>query len=292
MEGSFVFGLMTNSVQRKDCEKMAFDAIKKMAEGVPDYLEVAVTEDGLLEKATAAILALGYDMEEAIAIFLRRLIQTPHAGITSECAQEHISRIADVSLDDMRTQPLLIPTDDVFSVDLLDYATASFCTNWKPYFGTIEDIAEFRRMLWKDERTPPEPMQFESVKVYGAKYVQRDSGSYKHTNIWGFPYYVWWDKLESIHLWVANKDSYYRCVRARMTNLKYDKEENGEFAQSPGSQIWGYPHILEYRYPFHFNRMYVIEKRFDTEKELLDDMGQFDGDINLTGWLNDLYGDG
>ena len=46
---------------------MAFDAIKKMAEGVPDYLEVPVTEDGLLEKATAAIHALGYDMEEAIS---------------------------------------------------------------------------------------------------------------------------------------------------------------------------------------------------------------------------------
>ena len=53
---------------------MAFDAIKKMAEGVPDYLEVPVTEDGLLEKATAAIHALGYDMEEAISIFLRRIV--------------------------------------------------------------------------------------------------------------------------------------------------------------------------------------------------------------------------
>lgn len=35
---------------------MAFDAMKKIAEGTPDYLEVPVAEDGLLEKATAVIL--------------------------------------------------------------------------------------------------------------------------------------------------------------------------------------------------------------------------------------------
>ena len=56
---------------------MAFDAIKKLAEGVPDYLEVPV-EAGLLDKATAIINGLGYDMEDVISIFLRRTIQTPH----------------------------------------------------------------------------------------------------------------------------------------------------------------------------------------------------------------------
>ena len=53
---------------------MAFDAIKKLAEGVPDYLEVPV-EAGLLDKATAIINGLGYDMEDAISIFQQRTIQ-------------------------------------------------------------------------------------------------------------------------------------------------------------------------------------------------------------------------
>ena len=68
---------------------MAFDAIKKMAEGVPDYLEVPITEDGLLEKATAAIHALGYDMEEAISIFLRRIVQSEAAANPAQ-AEEYV----------------------------------------------------------------------------------------------------------------------------------------------------------------------------------------------------------
>ena len=98
---------------------MAFDAIKKMAESVPDYLEVPVTEDGLLEKATAAIHALGYDMEEAISIFLRRIVQSEAAANPAQ-AEEYVRRTADTTLDDMVTQPLLVPRRDVFSVDLLD----------------------------------------------------------------------------------------------------------------------------------------------------------------------------
>ena len=102
---------------------MAFDGFKKMADGVPDYLEVPVTEDGLLEKATAAIHALGYDMEEAISIFLRRIVQTVPSAADLAQAEEFIRKTADTSLDDMVTQPLLMPKRDVFSVELLDYAT-------------------------------------------------------------------------------------------------------------------------------------------------------------------------
>ena len=145
---------------------MAFDAIKKMAEGVPDYLEVPVTEDGLLEKAAAAIHALGYDMEEAISIFLRRIVQTESAADPAQ-AEEYVRRTADTTLDDMVTQPLLVPQRDVFSVDLLDYATSGFCTNWKPYFGSLEDIAAFRMALHQDEKRKPEDMSFMPVKVYG-----------------------------------------------------------------------------------------------------------------------------
>lgn len=52
---------------------MAFEAMKKLADGVPDYLEVSV-EEGLLDKATAVIRDLGYDMEGNISIFLRHII--------------------------------------------------------------------------------------------------------------------------------------------------------------------------------------------------------------------------
>ena len=270
---------------------MAFDAMKKIAEGTPDYLEVPVAEDGLLEKATAVIHTLGYDMEEAIAIFLRRIVQIAPAADPTR-AEEYVRRTADTALDDMITQPLLKPERDVFSVELLDYATPGFCTNWKPYFGTIEDIAAFRNALYRDEKHKPEDMSFVPVKVYGAKQEVRNAGMYEHTNIWGYPYFVWWDRLESVHLWISSKDKFYRCVRSRMRNLKYDTDADASMIQSPGEQIWGYPHILEYHHPFHFNRMYVVEKRFDTEQALLEDLEHYDGIIELRGWLDELFGDG
>ena len=270
---------------------MAFDAIKRLAEGAPEYLEVP-GEDGLLDRATAVLRGLGYDIEEAIAVFLRRIIQTPYEAGDKQATEEHISDIADTTMDDMFTQPLLVPKRDVFSVQLLDYAKPGFCTHWKPYFGTIEDIAEFRRALHRDEKRKPEDMTFSSVRVFGSKHEIRDAGMYEHINIWGFPYFVWWDKLESLHLWVAEKEKYYRCVRARMTNLQYDTDKDASMKQSPGEQIWGYPHVLEYHHPFHFTRMYVIEKRFESEDELLDDLKNYKGEIELGSWLDELFGDG
>lgn len=270
---------------------MAFDAIKKLAKGVPDYLEVPV-EDGLLDSANAALRKLGYDLESAISVFLRLLIQTPTDCTDHKKAEEHIARIAETSLDDLTTQPLLIPRWDVFKADLLDYSVPGFCTSWKPYFGTIEDIADFRYALHNDDRRKPDHMTFSSVQIYGSHYASRDAGRYEHTNIWGFPYYVWWDKLESVHLWIADTDKYYRCARLRMKNLEYDTDPDGSMKHSPGEQIWGYPHIIEYRHPFHFNRMYVIEKQFKTEEQLLDDLKHYNDDIQLKEWLDDLFGDG
>ena len=50
--------------------------------------------------------------------------------------------------------------------------------------------------------------------------------------------------------------------------------------------------MLEYRHPFHFSRMYVVEKWFESEKELLEDLKKYDGGIELRGWLDELFGDG
>ena len=57
---------------------MAFEAIKSLLEGMPEYLEVPVAEKGLLDSATEVLRDIGYNMEEAIAIFLRRIVQTSH----------------------------------------------------------------------------------------------------------------------------------------------------------------------------------------------------------------------
>lgn len=42
----------------------------------------------------------------------------------------------------------------------------------------------------------------------------------------------------------------------------------------------------------HFSRMYVTEKWFESENELLEDLKNYDGSIELRGWLDELFGDG
>lgn len=108
-------------------------------------------------------------MEDAISIFLQRTIQTPHQSIDKARAEELIRGIANATLEDMATQPLLIPRRDVFGVELPDYAMPGFCSGSKLYFGSIEDIASFRRALYSDDRCKPEDMEFMSAKLYGSK---------------------------------------------------------------------------------------------------------------------------
>ena len=74
--------------------------------------------------------------------------------------------------------------------------------------------------------------------------------------------------------------------------LRIDTNEDASASYSPGEQLWGYPHILEYRQPYHFNRMYEVEKTYETEDSLLYDLAHYDGSIELTTWLDDLFGDG
>lgn len=88
---------------------MAFEAIKRLVEGVPKYLEVPVAEEGLLDSATEILRGLGYNMEEAIAIFLRRIIQTSYTAADKQDAEKHISEIADRALEYMVTGGCLGP---------------------------------------------------------------------------------------------------------------------------------------------------------------------------------------
>ena len=88
---------------------MAFEAIKSLLEGMPEYLEVPVAEKGLLDSATEVLWDLGYNMEEAIAIFLRRIIQASYTAADRQDAEKHISEIADRALEDMVTGGCLRP---------------------------------------------------------------------------------------------------------------------------------------------------------------------------------------
>ena len=97
--------------------------------------------------------------------------------------------------------------------------------------------------------------------------------------------------VESVHVWLKYEKRYYRCIRARMKDLHYETDDN--IGPKPiSSPFWGYPHIIEYAKPYTYNRLYEVEKIFDTWSEAEKDMKSFTWEIILTGFFSDIFGNG
>ena len=80
----------------------------------------------------------------------------------------------------------------------------------------------------------------------------------------------------------------YRVIKAKFTNLQY-KNAIGEWSDI--NSIWGFPHIIEFGM---YNTLMVVEKKFDTVKELKKDMQNFNSieEMDFTSFCNDIFGDG
>ena len=128
----------------------------------------------------------------------------------------------------------------------------------------------------------------EEVKVYGYREIISGSYQWEHINIWGFPYDLRCEGLKSKHYWIKNNDVLCRVIKAKFTKLQYKNAVNNWVNINA---IWGFPHIIEFGM---YNTLMVIEKRFDTFKDLKEDMKQFKSieDMDFTAFCNDIFGDG
>ena len=196
----------------------------------------------------------------------------------------------------------------VFHIELDDYAKPSIVSFGKSYFGTMDDIEEFISKFDEEDDELVKAFQeyingnkdveitvafnkrkmLEEVKVYGSKELVSGGFKWEHINIWGFPYYLRCEGLNSKHYWIKSHTDYYRIIKARFRKLQY---KNTMDEWSDIDSIWGYPHIIEFGM---YNTLMVIEKRFDTLKELKEDMKQFNSikDMDFTSFCNDIFGDG
>ena len=178
----------------------------------------------------------------------------------------------------------------IYHIELDDYSTPAFVSFGKNYYGTMEDIEEFITKFKDDENDElvkafqeykdgnrdveitvayRKRKMLEEVKVYGSKEINSGSFEWEHTNVWGFPYYLRCESLNSLHFWIKNGVILYRVIKARFTNLQY-KNTIGEWTDI--NAIWGFPHIIEFGM---YNTLMVVEKKFDTVKELKKDMQNF-----------------
>lgn len=200
-------------------------------------------------------------------------------------------------------------SEKIYHIELDDCATPAFVTFGKDYYGTMADVEEFiskfddndRQDLvkafeeYKQGNTDVEisvgfwkSKMLEEVKVYGSKELSSGEYMWEHINIWGFPYPLKCDALESKHYWIRHKKNLCRVIKAKFTNLLLENV-TGNFA--PITMIWGFPHIIEFG---TYNTLMVVEKRFETVKELKEDMKTFNSisDMNFTSFCNDIFADG
>ena len=197
----------------------------------------------------------------------------------------------------------------VFHIELDDYAKPTIVSFGKSYFGTMDDIEEFISKFddeddnelvkaFEEYKNGNEDVEItvafnkrrmiEEVKVYGYKEINSNSFEWEHINIWGFPYYMRCDGLNSLHYWVKSSEGLFRIIKARFINLQY-KNLLGTWMDI--NSIWGFPHIIEFG---TYNTLMVIERKFETVKELKDDIKHFHSyeNMDFTSFCNDIFGDG
>ena len=183
------------------------------------------------------------------------------------------------------------PVDPFFCIHLPDYSKPAFCTFTKRYFGTMKEINSFLDSLMIEERKCIGKLSFQPVPVLGTRTSNISDYAHEHKNIWSAPYKVHCDLLKSIHVWVKCDDKFFRCLKTQATNLQFSSELNPNMRPIK-KMFWGFPHVIEYDDPVTFNQLYVIEKDFPSQFEAELDMRKFSSDVNLSGFLDDIFGDG
>lgn len=206
-----------------------------------------------------------------------------------------------------------------YCLTLDDYATPSFCSFGKDYFGSLPLIASLIESLEADERYANnhtrliqafkeyrngktevthsvayrETLLLEPVYIYAEMKSTTGCNKVKHLNVWDCIYYMRWEKAESDHIWLRHKNSYVRCIKTKFHKLEYSGVDADKEYRAI-KYCMGFPMQIVLGEDFLENRLYVTEKVFDNEEELLKDIENFrnaPGPI-YTEIFNDIFGDG
>lgn len=183
--------------------------------------------------------------------------------------------------------------EPLIRITMQDYATPAFVTAEKYYFCTVAEYEEYCDMasteghdIYNENTEPAEGLwrRFSYAKPFESR----------HTNVWGYDYLLKAERAEYEHLWLRCCNKYYRCVKARLTNLSYYAETDGlpGIAFKYSFRPWGPPHIIELEGGVVYNRFYEVEAVFRTYVKASQDMQNFDDDPTLEAFFDDIFGDG
>ena len=200
-----------------------------------------------------------------------------------------------------------------FALTMDDYATASFCSRTKDFYGTLKDITEYIRQL-------PEK-SFGTTKAALREYLDGNENAahhvcfsdrrlltlvevikkerfdlapyaWDHANIFDCIYQMKADAAAIEQMLIKQKDWYIRCVRCVFTNLQYMSESPAyKGYQKMPNRFWGLPGMIQMEENRYILSLYVREKYYTFPEEALADMGKADK-LNLANVCSEIFGDG
>ncbi len=209
---------------------------------------------------------------------------------------------------------LISKNHSLLLVELKDYACPSFCSGNTAYVGAIDSIIEFAAAGMKNNRDVPyfcklreaaekykqgfhditldigfgeQQFAIELTPLAEAKYS--DGEQYiKFFNIHECENLLFAEKVSADVIYVRNADKYMRCIKVSMKNLSIVDDKGGLV---PIEDFWGHPEVLYHDGDFIRSRLYMVEKRFNSESECRADI-EAPSPISFDSFLFDVFGDG
>lgn len=207
-------------------------------------------------------------------------------------------------------------SDKIYKICLEDYSCPGFVSGVKSYFGTLEKIEYFINKLEKTEEHSSTVKAFYEYIAGNAEAahstscgkrrlikpaVLLESASvtlpqtrWKFINAFGCPYNMRVDSARVNMLLVKQGDNYSRCIQAETLNLAYQTDYEKDEWYICNRDFWGHPEMMEVthcdRGDLVKNRLYVIDKRFNSEAETRSSF--LTEPINLNKFCEDIFGDG
>ena len=208
--------------------------------------------------------------------------------------------------------------EQFYRLVLDEYASPSFCTLRKGYYGSLNDIKGLVDALDADQHYREHHLELinafrayvsgdhtityrvayselpllEPVELLDSAALRLDQFAWSHTNVWDCQYHLRCDCVETVHYWLRLKDRYLRVVKANFKNLEFLSEIHGW--RTLHSHFWGFPKMIVSAEGDVYNRLAVCEKSFESLAEAETDIAAFPSlkDVDFTEFCNDIFGDG
>lgn len=203
-----------------------------------------------------------------------------------------------------------------YVIHLDDYAAAQFTSFGKMYFGTLDEIGHFIRLLEKDEQTAEahkdtiegyykflqgdtnvthkvahqDVRLLTPVIVRGSNVFRMHRKRWTHLNTWRWPVKMRASQIIVEVKLFKYKNRIYRAIRPAFKNLSDYSPFSKEWKKRQEC-FWGFPHMLDLDGDWNQCRFFVVNEEYKEFSQACEDM--FDETkINFEPVIDEVYGNG